>query len=237
MLTTVQEYIKEKLRQDLFAGLTVTFFALPQSMAYAMLAGIEPRYGLYAFIVGAIVGSLFGSSRHLQTGPTNASSIVLASTLAAYANHDNFMGLVFLVAMLAGVFQLTAGLLRLGNLTQFISGSVLVGFIAAAGLLIAVNQLPNLLGLPVNGGVSVMTSLHNTFSRLHQIQFEPLALGLGTVVITLVLNKISPRTSTGMPALPSYLIAILLAAGAVWFLDLMKKESVRLVKFHDRYLR
>ena len=94
----------ETLRQDLFAGLTVALFALPQSMAYALLAGVEPKYGLYAYSVGAVIGSLFGSSRHLQTGPTNASSIVAASALAAYVNHDNFMGLVFLITALAGAF-------------------------------------------------------------------------------------------------------------------------------------
>ncbi len=214
------DYNSARLRQDLFAGLTVAFFALPQSMAYALLAGVPPKYGLYAFMVGAIIGALFGSSRHLQTGPTNASSIVLASTLAAYVYHDNFMGLVFLVTLLAGLFQLAAGLLRLGNLTQFISRSVLEGFIAAAGLLIAVNQLPNLLGISASGSISIISGFQNVWAGLDQIQPVALVLGVGTVLVAIVLNKISWKSAAGVPLLPSYLLAILAAAGVVWFLRL-----------------
>jgi SulP family sulfate permease len=214
------DYNSAKLRQDLFAGLTVAFFALPQSMAYALLAGVPPKYGLYAFMVGAIIGTLFGSSRHLQTGPTNASSIVLASTLAAYVYHDNFMGLVFLVTLMAGFFQLVAGLLRLGNLTQFISRSVLEGFIAAAGLLIAVNQLPNLLGISALGSISIISGLQNIWTSLDQIQPAAVALGVGTVVVAVGLNKISWKSAAGVTLLPSYLLAILAAAGVVWFLRL-----------------
>jgi SulP family sulfate permease len=94
-------YDHHYLRHDLSAGLTVAFVALPQCMAYALIAGVDPQYGLYAFMVGSIVGALFGSSRHLQTGPTNATSIVVASTLAIYLGHDNFMGLVFLLGLLS----------------------------------------------------------------------------------------------------------------------------------------
>ena len=97
-------------------------------MAYALLAGVPPQYGLYGFMVASIVGSLAGSSRHLQTGPTNASSIVAASALAVYAGRDDFIAIMFLITILAGLFQLTLGLLKLGNLTQLVSNSVLLGF-------------------------------------------------------------------------------------------------------------
>ena len=90
-LTGLESYNGEKFRQDLFAGLTVALFALPPSMAYALLAGVEPKYGLYALMVGAVVGSAFGSSRHLQTGPVNAVAIVAASVMAPFTNHANFM--------------------------------------------------------------------------------------------------------------------------------------------------
>ena len=96
------------LQKDLLAGLTVAFVALPQCMAYALRAGVPPQYGLYAFMVASIVGSLAGSSRHLQTGPTNASSIVAASALAVYADRDDFIAIMFLITLLAGLFQLTS---------------------------------------------------------------------------------------------------------------------------------
>ena len=93
LLVRLKKYDLEKLRRDVSAAFTLAFVALPQSMAYALIAGVKPEYGLYAFIVGSIVGALFGSSRHLQTGPTNATSIVVASTLGIYAMQDNFMAL------------------------------------------------------------------------------------------------------------------------------------------------
>jgi SulP family sulfate permease len=205
-------YDHHYLRHDLSAGLTVAFVALPQCMAYALIAGVDPQYGLYAFMVGSIVGALFGSSRHLQTGPTNATSIVVASTLAIYLGHDNFMGLVFLLGLLSGFIQLAAGLLRLGNLTQFISRSVLVGFIAGAALWIVANQLPNLLGVPREIHNSVFDELWYVFQNLGNTQLHVLLLGIGTILVALFMNRISPKSSTGIPLLPSYLIAILAAA-------------------------
>lgn len=225
---SLSRYNTAKLRQDVFAGLTVAFFALPQSMAYALLAGIEPKYGLYAFMVGAVIGTLFGSSRHLQTGPTNASSIVLASVLAVYVNHDNFMGLVFLVTLMTGLFQLAAGFLRLGNLTQFISSSVLEGFIAAAGLLIAVNQLPNLLGISASGSISILGGFRNVMASLDQMQSAALALGVGTIAVAFVINKFSWKSATGVPLLPSYLMTIFAAAGVVWILRL-DQQGIKVV--------
>ncbi len=221
-------YGRQNLRQDLSAGLTVAFVALPQSMAYALIAGVDPQYGLYAFMVGSIVGALFGSSRHLQTGPTNATSIVVASTLAIYLGNDNFMGLVFLLGLLSGFIQLAAGLLRLGNLTQFISRSVLAGFIAGAALWIAANQMPNLLGVPREIHSSVFDELWYVFQNLGNTQLHVLLLGIGTILVALFMNRISPKSSTGIPLLPSYLIAILAAASMVSIFGL-DARGVRIV--------
>lgn len=181
-------------------------------MAYAIIAGVEPRYGIFAFIVGSVVGALFGSSRHLQTGPTNATSIVVASSLAVYAGQDNFMGIVFFVGFLAGAFQVLAGILRMGNLTHYLSRSVLTGFIAGAGLYIAVNQLPNLLGIHTEGGGTVLDGILHVSSRLGQTQPLVLGLGLGTIILSLGINRLSPKSATGIPILPAHLLAIICAA-------------------------
>lgn len=217
------KYDGENLRRDLMAGLTVAFVALPQSMAYALVAGVKPEYGLYAFIVGSIIGALFGSSRHLQTGPTNATSIVVGSTLAAFASHEHFMGLVFLLGFLAGFFQLAAGLFRLGNLTQFISRSVVAGFIAGAGCLIITDQLPNLLGMSHYQTSSVVEGLFQVLSHLNLIHPLTLSIGVGTILLVLLINKISPRTSSGQTILPAYALAIFAAAAVVAILDLDSK--------------
>lgn len=223
LLKRFSKYDREKLRRDLAAGVTIAFVALPQSMAYALVAGVKPEYGLYAFIVGSIIGALFGSSRHLQTGPTNATSIVVGSTLAAFASQENFMGLVFLLGFLAGFFQLAAGLFRLGNLTQFISRSVVAGFIAGAGCLIITDQLPNLLGMPRNHASSVVEGFFQVLSQLNLIHPLTLSLGVGTILLVLLINKISPKTSSGQTILPSYALAILAAAAVVAVLNLDSK--------------
>jgi sulfate permease, SulP family len=219
---------RESIRADLFAGSTLALFALPQVMAYALLAGIEPRYGLYGFIVASVVGAVFGSSRHLQTGPVNASSIVAASALAAYADRTDFMGLVWLLTLMAGILQVSAGFFRLGNLTQFISRSVLEGFLGAGGLLIAVNQLPNLLGIPSRSSLSILDGLAAVVTNLRGVRLDTLALGLGTIALVVILKRISPKTKTGLPLLPSYLLAILAATIVARWLGL-EERGVRVI--------
>ncbi|MCI0441989.1 SulP family inorganic anion transporter, partial [bacterium] len=219
----VKRYTGQKFRLDFFAGLGVALFALPQCMAYAMLAGLEPKHGLYAVIVGSVLGSIFGSSRHLHTGPVNSAAILTATAMALYVGDSHFMAMVFLLTMLAGIFQLVAGLIRLGNMTQFISRSVLEGFITAAGLLIAINQLPNLLGITSHSSVSILSGLQYVFSNIFEFRVEALALGLGTIALIVFLNKISPKSLSGVPLIPSYLIAILITAGIVAVLQLQQK--------------
>ena len=213
-------YLRESFRADLFASTTLALFALPQCMAYALLAGIEPKYGLYAFIVASVVGAVFGSSRHLQTGPVNAVSILVASTMAAYIDHSDFVGMILLLTLMAGILQLSAGLLRLGNLTQFISRSVLEGFIGAGGLLIVVNQLPNLLGVPSRSSVSILEGIALIFTNLHGVRFDALGLGVGTMALVILLKQFSPKNKVGLPLIPSYLLAILAAMGVVMLFGL-----------------
>jgi len=224
----LRSYDAGALRKDLLAALTISFIALPQSVAYALIAGVEPQYGLYACIVGSILGAIFGSSRYLQTGPTNASSVVLGSLLVAFAGRANFMEIVFLFGFMAGAYQLAAGLFRLGKLTQFISRSVLTGFVAGAALLIVVNQMPALLGLPGHRHPSVLVGIGQIVRDLPLAHSLDMALGLGTMVLVLILRKISPTSASGAPVLPSYLIAIVTAAAAVMFWGL-DADGVRVI--------
>lgn len=225
-LETVQTYNGTKFRLDLLAGLTVALVALPQAMAYAFIAGVEPQYGIYALIVGSIVAALFGSSRHLHTGPVNASSIVIAATMTPYIHQENYMAMVFLLALLAGVFQLGAGLFKLGNLAQFISSSVLIGFMAGAALLIIINQVPNLLGLPQSSGLTFLNNISGIGENIARVDTAAIFIGVGTVLLVLTINRLSPKSPAGIPYIPSYLLALLAAAGLVVLFGLMDKGIV-----------
>ncbi|HBI43169.1 MAG TPA: sodium-independent anion transporter, partial [Planctomycetales bacterium] len=131
------------LRRDLIAGLTVATVAVPQAMAYALIAHVPPEYGLYTAVVMTALGSIFGSSSHLINGPTNAISLVVFSAIASL-DKPNPLEAVVLLALMVGIFQVVIALLKLGDLTRYVSESVILGFMAGAGLLVALSQLPNL---------------------------------------------------------------------------------------------
>ena len=156
-------------RKDLVAGVTVAAISLPQSMAYALVAGVDPRFGLYTAIVFTAVAGLLGSSRHLVNGPTGAVSLVTFSALAFIdpdAKVDAYEAM-FLLAVLVGLVQIFIGATRLGDVTRYISESVVTGFIAGAGFLTAINQIANAVGVKAQGTghQSVLERLYLTLTQ------------------------------------------------------------------------
>jgi SulP family sulfate permease len=139
-----QRYTRN-LYQDTLAGITGAVAGAPQAMGFAILAGVSPLYGLYTAFVATILGGVLSSSTLITIGPTNALSLVVASTIGAYAVADQLPAM-FVITILVGGFMLLIGLLRLGNLTQFVSNAVMTGFITGAGLLIMLGQLDHLIG-------------------------------------------------------------------------------------------
>ena len=135
-------------RADVLAGFSVAAVALPQAMAYAMIAGLPAEYGLYTAIVVTTIGALLDSSRQLINGPTNAVSIALLSAIGAVESPDERVRAAVLMAFMVGAIQLGISFLRLGDLTRYISHSVIVGFTAGASVLLVLDQMKNLLGLP-----------------------------------------------------------------------------------------
>ena len=138
-------------RADFFAGLTVAAVAVPQAMAYALVAGLPAEYGLYTAIVMTAVGAVFDSSRQLINGPTNAISIARALARSRRSSPTRRSQAAILLAFLVGAIQLGITLLRLGDLTRYISHSVIVGFTLGAGSLLVLDQMKNLLGLHAVG--------------------------------------------------------------------------------------
>ncbi len=183
----------QALRRDAIAGLTVAAIAAPQAMAYALIAGVEPRYGLYAAIVVTAVGSIFGSSQFLINGPTNAISLVVFSALAfmSPAAPAEIGEAMFLLAVMVGAIQIAIALFKLGDLTRYISESVVLGFMAGAGVLIALSQIGNLFGLvdQGNGRQHLLHRLALTIEFGGPINPRALAIGLGVTVSVVGLRK------------------------------------------------
>ncbi len=145
---------RSELKADFMAALTGAVVVLPQGVAFATIAGMPPEYGLYAGMVPAIVAALFGSSRHLVSGPTTAASVVLFSALSVIAapGTPDYVALALTLTCMVGLMELALGLARMGALVNFISHSVVVGFTAGAALLIAAKQLKHFFGLTMDSG-------------------------------------------------------------------------------------
>ncbi len=160
-----QTYSAEELSRDLLAALTVAAISLPQAMAYALLAGVDPRFGLYSPIVVTAVAAVFGSSSHLINGPTSAISLVVFTSLAVFDPDQRIEAAdgMFLV----GAIQIGIGVFRLGDLTRYISESVILGFMSAAAALLAIGQIGTALGLRERG-TGAQHLLHRLWLTLTQ---------------------------------------------------------------------
>jgi len=180
-------------RADLFSALTVAAIALPQGIAYALIAGVDPRFGLYSAIFVTAIASIFGSSSHLINGPTSAISLVVFSTLGFFepdARLDAYEGM-FLLGIMVGSIQILIAVFKLGDLTRYISESVILGFMTGAAFLLAIGQISNALGLREKG-----TAHDPVFYRLWltltggNINFQALAITLVTIGLALALRKL-----------------------------------------------
>lgn len=203
------------------AGLTVAAVAVPQAMAYAQIAGIPPRFGLYTAIVMTAVGALLDSSKQLINGPTNAISIAVLSALVGFSDAHRIEAAI-LLAFLVGSVQVGITLLRLGDLNRFISHAVIVGFTLGAAVLLVLDQIKNILGLPAagTGEDPFLKRFWLTLSNIGQTHIPTLMIGLGTVCVALGIRWINERMRLRLPDL---LLAVTSGAVAVWFFDLDEK--------------
>ena len=223
---SLRNYSSKMLALDTVAGLTVAAVAVPQAMAYAQIAGIPPQYGLYTAIIMTGVGALFDSSKQLINGPTNAISIATLSALVGFGDAERIPAAI-LLALLVGVVQTGITLLRLGDLTRYISHAVIVGFTLGAAVLLVLDQLKNLLGLPPmgTGDDHFLKRFWLTMANFNQSNGSALLVGLATIGIALSLQWINSRLRV---RLPEMLLAIVCAAAAVWAWDL-DQRGVKIV--------
>jgi SulP family sulfate permease len=215
-------------RADLVAGITVATVAVPQAMAYALAAGLPAEYGLYTAIIMTAVGALFDSSRQLINGPTNAISIAVLSVISIVPGVDEKIQAAVLLAFMVGAVQLIITSMRLGDLTRYISHSVIVGFTLGASALLVLDQMKNLLGLASMGGVHdhFVYRFWLTMTEGGTVNTATLAIGLATIALVIALRWLKDRF--GLRLLPELLLTVLTMAAVVAWLGLEAK-GVRVV--------
>lgn len=209
---------KNVLRADILAGITVALVLIPQSMAYAQLAGLPAYFGLYISFLPVMIAALWGSSRQLATGPVAVVSIMTATALAPIASSpEHYIALAMFLALLVGLFQLFLGVFRLGLVVNFLSHPVIVGFTNAAAMVIGLSQLSKIFGVSMPGSASdhFMGRIWGVFQQVGDTHILTLIMGLGAFAIMMGLKKYAPK-------LPGVLIAVSAAIIISW---LMKFEE------------
>ena len=206
-LSWLRETDRFTLRADGMAGITGALVVLPQGVAFATLAGMPPQYGLYAAMVPAVVAALFGSSRHLVSGPTTAASIVLFTALADLATpgSPDYIRLALTLTLMVGVFELVLGLARFGFLVNFISHSVIVGFTAGAAIHIGASQLKHFFGLDIAPGLPLHETLVEVAASIEHASSPVVLVGVVTIMVGLGAKHAFPRSP--------YLVTAMLAGG------------------------
>lgn len=213
--TILKNIRRQDITADMLAGLTVATVAIPQAIAYASIAELPAQIGLYTAAVAAIVGSLWGSSRFLATGPVNALSLLVFPLLLSVAlpGTPQYFLAASLIAIIAGVISMTMAFVRLGAVVTLASRSVLVGFVAGAALHIGVGQIRHLLGLNLQASPELFDNVLAIFNRLSEIHTASTVLGLGSLIMMIVLYRFRNRFPVGLST-------IVLSALAVVFLSL-----------------
>ncbi len=221
-------YSGTTLRADFIAGLTVALVLVPQSMAYAQLAGLPPYFGLYAAFLPVAVAALWGSSNQLGTGPVAVASLLTASSLTPLAapGSESFIALAIMLALLVGIIQLTLGAFKLGVVVNFLSHPVIVGFTNAAAIIIALSQANKLLGVPLSRSEFFMRDIWGMVRLVGDTHLPTLAMGATAIAIMWVIRKKAPK-------LPGVLIAVALTTVVSWQIGFERNASATLEQIAD----
>lgn len=209
------------IRGDVLAGIIGALVLVPKAMAYAQLTGLPLYFGLYTAFIPAIIGAMWGSSRQLATGPVAIVSLMTAAALAPIAIPftDEYIGLALLLTLMVGVIQLSLGLLKLGSIVNFVSHPVILGFINAAAIIIALSQLGLMLGVPKGRSDSFMVDIWTMLSYIPQAHLPTLAMAIFALTLMLVMKKIP------ILARPSVLIAVIITTLVSFMTDYSTKTT------------
>ena len=214
-LTWIQGYKGNFFKNDFVAGATVGVLLIPQGMAYAMIAGLPPQYGLYAALIPQLIYALMGTSPVLAVGPVAMDSLLVASGLGSLGivGIENYISAAIFLSLFMGAIQLLLGVLKMGMVVNFLSKPVINGFTSAAAIIIAVSQIKSFAGISLSNSGTFITKLVAVFSSLETVHIMTLLIGSISIVCILFLKKISTK-------IPSGLILIMIALLLSYFLDL-----------------
>jgi sulfate permease, SulP family len=207
-----KSYNSESLRLDAISGLTVALVLIPQSMAYAQLAGLPAYYGLYASFLPPMIAALFGSSRQLATGPVAVVSLMTSASLEplATAGSEGYIAYAVMLALMVGVFQFSLGLLRLGIVVNFLSHPVVNGFTNAAAIIIASSQLSKMFGVHVDQAAHHYETIVRVIeAAIHYTHWPTFFLGALAFAIMYGLKKVVPKA-------PNVLVAVVITTLISW---------------------
>ncbi len=220
------------IRADLIAGISVALVLIPQSMAYAQLAGLPAYYGLYAAFLPGIVAALLGSSAQLATGPVAVVSLLTASTLAPFAatGSNQFIALAVLMALMVGVIQLALGVFKLGVVVNFLSHPVVVGFTNAAAIIISLSQLNKILGVSMGRSEHLMQDIWGVLAQVGETHIPTLVIGIFAFAIMWVLKKFAPK-------MPGVLIAVAITSAVSWSIGFEHNGTGTIAQIADSEVR
>ncbi|MBU4118303.1 MAG: STAS domain-containing protein [Proteobacteria bacterium] len=232
-LPWLREYDKEKFKADALAGITVALVLIPQSMAYAQLAGLPPYYGLYASFLPPMVAALFGSSRQLATGPVAVVSLVTAASLEsiATAGSEQFIAYAIMLALIVGLFQFCLGVFRLGLVVNFLSHPVVSGFTNAAAIIIATSQLSKILGVEVDKAGYHYETIFLVLQRGVQYIHWP-TFGMAALAIAIMVGL-----KRAYPKAPAILAAVVITTLISWLTGFERHQTVSLDDFRSEEIR
>ena len=215
ILDWLPNYKKEWLQDDIVAGITVGIMLVPQGIAYALIAGLPPIYGLYTALIPQVIYAFLGTSRQLAVGPVAMDSLIVAEGVAALAEvgSDQFIEFAILLALIMGLLQIGFGLLRLGFIVNFLSKPVISGFTSAAAIIIGLSQLNNFLGINLDRNNKVQYLLYDAFRHIGETHWMTFVIGTGSILGILLIKKYLKK-------LPATLIIVILSIVAVRFFNL-----------------
>ena len=215
ILDWLPNYQKSWFKGDLFAGITIGVMLIPQGIAYAIIAGLPPIYGLYTAMIPQIVYAFLGTSRQLAVGPAAMDSLIVVSGVGALAaiGSDHFIVLAVLLAFMVGFFQILFGIFRLGFLVNFLSKPVISGFTSGSAIIIAINQFGNLLGIDISRSNHFHKIIADIFSNLKNIHWQSFLLGGMAILILFLIKKYLKK-------IPASLVVVVIGIAVVYFLNL-----------------
>ena len=228
-LSWFQDYDTKSFKIDFLSGLTVALVLIPQSMAYAQLAGMPAYYGLYAAFLPPMIAALFGSSRQLATGPVAVVSLMTAATLEplATAGSEGYIAYALILALMVGIFQLSLGILKLGLIVNFLSHPVVNGFTNAAAIIIASSQLSKLFGVYVDKSAHHYETIINVCkSAIHYTHWPTLFMGILAFAIMYGLKKFFPK-------IPNVLVAVVITTVISWAIGFQHNSFVNISTIHS----